>query len=63
LLAAAAAKTKWIKLTSAVSVLSADDSVRLYQQFATVDAISNGWAEIMAGRGAIIKSFPLFGYD
>ncbi len=63
LLAAAAAQTKNIKLTSAVSVLSSDDPVRLYQQFATVDAISNGRAEIMAGRGSFIESFPLFGYD
>ena len=63
LLAAAAAQTKSIKLTSAVSVLSSDDPVRLYQQFATVDAISNGRAEIMAGRGSFIESFPLFGYD
>lgn len=63
LLAAAAARTKRIKLTSAVSVLSSDDPVRLYQQFATVDAISNGRAEIMAGRGSFIESFPLFGYD
>ncbi|MCM3711400.1 LLM class flavin-dependent oxidoreductase [Sporosarcina luteola] len=63
LLAAAAAKTSRIKLTSAVSVLSSDDPVRLYQQFATVDAISNGRAEIMAGRGSFIESFPLFGYD
>lgn len=63
LLAAAAARTKNIKLTSAVSVLSSDDPVRLYQQFATVDAISNGRAEIMAGRGSFIESFPLFGYD
>jgi probable LLM family oxidoreductase len=63
LLAAAAARTKRIKLTSAVSVLSSDDPVRLYQEFATVDAISNGRAEIMAGRGSFIESFPLFGYD
>ena len=56
-------RQKSIKLTSAVSVLSSDDPVRLYQQFATVDAISNGRAEIMAGRGSFIESFPLFGYD
>ena len=56
-------RRKSIKLTSAVSVLSSDDPVRLYQQFATVDAISNGRAEIMAGRGSFIESFPLFGYD
>ena len=63
ILAAAAARTKNIRLTSAVSVLSSDDPVRVYQQFATVDAISNGRAEIMAGRGSFIESFPLFGYD
>lgn len=63
LLAAAATKTKNIKLTSAVTVLSSDDPVRVYQQFATLDAISNGRAEIMAGRGSFIESFPLFGYD
>lgn len=62
-LAAAAAITKNIKLTSAVTVLSSDDPVRVYQQFATVDLISNGRAEIMAGRGSFIESFPLFGYD
>lgn len=63
ILAAAASRTKNIRLTSAVSVLSSDDPVRVYQQFATVDAISNGRAEIMAGRGSFIESFPLFGYD
>lgn len=63
LLAAAAARTERILLTSAVSILSSDDPVRVYQQFATVDAISNGRAEIMAGRGSFIESFPLFGYD
>lgn len=62
-LAAAAAVTKNIKLTSAVTVLSSEDPVRVYQQFATVDAISGGRAEIMAGRGSFIESFPLFGYD
>lgn len=62
-LAAAAAVTKNIKLTSAVTVLSSDDPVRTYQQFATVDLISGGRAEIMAGRGSFIESFPLFGYD
>ena len=46
-----------------MTVLSSDDPVRVYQQFATVDAISNGRAEIMAGRGPFIESFPLFGYD
>jgi len=63
ILAAGAARTKNIRLTSAVTVLSSDDPVRVYQQFATVDAISNGRAEIMAGRGSFIESFPLFGYD
>jgi probable LLM family oxidoreductase len=63
LLAAAAAQTKRIRLTSAVTVLSSDDPVRVFQDFATVDAISNGRAEIMAGRGSFIESFPLFGYD
>lgn len=63
LLAAAAARTSQIKLTSAVSVLSSDDPVRLYEEFSTVDAISNGRAEIMAGRGSFIESFPLFGYN
>lgn len=62
-LAAAAAITKNIKLSSAVTVLSSEDPVRVYQQFATVDAISGGRAEIMAGRGSFIESFPLFGYD
>jgi probable LLM family oxidoreductase len=62
-LAAAAARTKRIKLTSAVSVLSSDDPVRVFQQFATLDLISGGRAEIMAGRGSFIESFPLFGYD
>jgi probable LLM family oxidoreductase len=62
-LAAAAARTKTIKLTSAVSVLSSDDPVRVFQQFSTVDLISGGRAEIMAGRGSFIESFPLFGYD
>src|SRR5690606_8278187 len=50
-------------LTSAVSVLSSDDPVRVFQQFATLDLISRGRAEIMAGRGSFIESFPLFGYD
>jgi probable LLM family oxidoreductase len=63
ILAAAAARTKQIKLSSAVTVLSSDDPVRVYQQFATLDLISNGRAEIMAGRGSFIESFPLFGYD
>lgn len=62
-LAAAAVKTKNIKLSSAVTVLSSDDPVRVFQQFATVDLLSDGRAEIMAGRGSFIESFPLFGYD
>ena len=62
-LAAGAAVTKRIKLSSAVTVLSSDDPVRVFQQFATVDGISNGRAEIMAGRGSFIESYPLFGYD
>ncbi len=61
-LAAAAARTKNIRLTSAVNVLSSDDPVRVFQEFATVDLISGGRAEIMAGRGSFIESFPLFGY-
>ena len=63
LLAAAAVKTKNIRLSSAVSVLSSDDPVRVFQQFAMVDLLSGGRAEIMAGRGSFIESFPLFGYD
>lgn len=63
LLAAAAARTRRIRLTSAVTVLSSDDPVRVFQDFATLDLISNGRAEIMAGRGSFIESFPLFGYD
>ncbi|PZU23477.1 MAG: LLM class flavin-dependent oxidoreductase [Shinella sp.] len=62
-LAAAAVKTKNIRLTSAVSVISSDDPVRLFQQFSTVDLLSGGRAEIMAGRGSFIESFPLFGYN
>lgn len=62
-LAAAAARTKTIRLTSAVTVLSSDDPVRVFQDFATLDLLSNGRAEIMAGRGSFIESFPLFGYD
>ena len=63
ILAAAAMVTKNIKLSSAVTVLSSDDPVRVYQDFATVDLLSGGRAEIMAGRGSFIESFPLFGYD
>src|SRR5258707_2110066 len=62
-LAAGAARTERIRLTSAVSVISSDDPVRVFQDFATLDLISNGRAEIMAGRGSFIGSFPLFGYD
>jgi len=62
-LAAAAMITKKIKLTSAVTVLSSDDPIRVFQQFATVDQLSSGRAEIMVGRGSFIESFPLFGYD
>ena len=62
-LGAAAEKTKKIKLSSAVTVLSSDDPVRVFQDFATVDLLSGGRAEIMAGRGSFIESFPLFGYD
>lgn len=62
-LAAAAARTSRIRLSSAVTVLSSDDPVRVFQQYATLDQISNGRAEIMAGRGSFIESFPLFGYN
>jgi probable LLM family oxidoreductase len=62
-LAAIAARTKNIRLTSAVTVLSSEDPVRVYQEFSTVDLISGGRAEIMAGRGSFIESYPLFGYD
>ncbi len=63
MLAAAARRTERIRLTSAVSVLSSDDPVRVFQDFATLDLLSEGRAEIMAGRGSFIESFPLFGYD
>lgn len=63
ILAAAAAATKRIRFSSAVTVLSSADPVRVYQDFATLDGLSNGRAEIMAGRGSFIESFPLFGYD
>lgn len=62
-LAGAATITERIRLTSAVTVLSSDDPVRVFQSFATVDLLSGGRAEIMAGRGSFIESFPLFGYD
>ncbi len=63
LLAAAAARTQRIRLASAVTVLSSDDPVRVFQQFATVDLISRGRAEIVVGRGSFIESYPLFGFD
>jgi len=63
ILAAAAARTKSIRLSTAVTVLSSEDPIRVWQQFATLDLLSNGRAEIMAGRGSFIESFPLFGYD
>ncbi len=62
-LAAAAMVTKRIRLSSAVTVLSSDDPVRVFQQFSTIDHLSDGRAEIMAGRGSFLESFPLFGYD
>lgn len=62
-LAAATQRTRQIRLTSAVTVLSSDDPVRVFQEFATLDLLSGGRAEIMAGRGSFIESFPLFGYD
>lgn len=63
ILAAAAARTKNIRLTSAVTVLSAADPVRVFQEFATLDLISQGRAEIVAGRGSFVESFPLFGLE
>src|SRR5476649_732006 len=63
ILAAAAARTKRIRLTSAVTVLSAADPVRVFQEFATLDLLSNGRAEIVAGRGSFIEAFPLFGLE
>jgi probable LLM family oxidoreductase len=63
ILAAAAARTKRIRLASAVTVLGSDDPVRVFQDFATLDLISNGRAEIVVGRGSFTESFPLFGYD
>src|SRR5437868_7354904 len=62
-LAAIAARTQRIRLSSGVTVLSSDDPVRVFQQFAELDLLSRGRAEIMAGRGSFIESFPLFGYD
>src|SRR6266446_1929412 len=63
ILAAAAVRTKRIRLTSAVTVLSAADPVRVFQNFATLDLISHGRAEIVVGRGSFIDAFPLFGYN
>ena len=63
ILAAAAARTRRIRLTSAVTVLSAADPVRVFQEFATLDLLSNGRAEIVAGRGSFIEAFPLFGLE
>ncbi|WP_417309972.1 LLM class flavin-dependent oxidoreductase [Devosia sp.] len=63
ILAAAAARTSNIRLSTAVTVLSSEDPIRVWQQFATLDLLSGGRAEIMAGRGSFIESFPLFGYD
>ncbi|MBN9303773.1 MAG: luciferase [Devosia sp. 67-54] len=63
ILAAAAARTSTIRLSTAVTVLSSDDPIRVWQQFSTLDLLSNGRAEIMAGRGSFVESFPLFGYD
>ena len=63
LLAAAAARTSRIRLSSAVTVLSSDDPIRVFQDFATLDLVSNGRAEIVVGRGSFIESYPLFGHD
>jgi alkanesulfonate monooxygenase SsuD/methylene tetrahydromethanopterin reductase-like flavin-dependent oxidoreductase (luciferase family) len=62
-LAAAAERTRQIRLTSAVTVLSSDDPVRVFQEFSTLDLLSGGRAEIMAGRGSFIESFTLLGYN
>src|SRR5882757_5255985 len=62
-LAAGAVRTKRIRLTSAVTVLSSDDPVRVFEEFATVDLLSQGRAEIIVGRGSFIESYPLFGFD
>lgn len=62
-LAAIASKTRRIKLSSAVTVLSSDDPVRVFQRFSTLDAVSNGRAQVILGRGSFTESFPLFGYD
>ena len=62
-LTAIAARTERIRLGSAVTVLSSDDPIRVFQRFATLDAVSSGRAEVILGRGSFIESFPLFGYD
>src|ERR1700722_5068646 len=62
-LAAIASRTRRIRLGTAVTVLSSDDPIRVFQRFATLDAVSNGRAEVMLGRGSFIESFPLFGFD
>lgn len=62
-LAAIAARTKRIRLGSAVTVLSSDDPIRVFQRFSTLDALSHGRAEVILGRGSFIESFPLFGFD
>src|SRR4030095_3053324 len=62
-LAGIAGQTKQIRLGSAVTVLSSDDPVRVFQRFSTLDAVSNGRAEVILGRGSFTESFPLFGYD
>ena len=62
-LAAIASRTQRIRLGSAVTVLSSDDPIRVFQRFSTLDAISNGRAEVILGRGSFTESFPLFGYD
>src|SRR5215475_7182106 len=62
-LAAIASRTRRLRLGSAVTVLSSDDPIRVFQRFATVDAVSNGRAEVILGRGSFIESFPLFGFD
>src|SRR5664279_1039629 len=63
LLAAIASRTKRIRLGSAVTVLSSDDPIRVFQRFSTLDAVSNGRAEVILGRGSFTESFPLFGFD
>src|SRR6188508_3743209 len=62
-LAAIASRTKRIRLGSAVTVLSSDDPIRVFQRFSTLDAVSNGRAEVILGRGSFVESFPLFGFD